>query len=127
MFIFFFFFSSRRRHTRLTCDWSSDVCSSNLNDGGRTWRAPVATVDQASGYNVQVVVQPNGAAVLVATQGGNVIASHSTDFGKSWSASVVVSGVHVRQVTGGLRVAGAKPSVRVDGRGTVYAVWSDCR
>src|SRR5438477_1055884 len=26
-----FFFSSRRRHTRLTCDWSSDVCSSDLN------------------------------------------------------------------------------------------------
>src|SRR5438477_9573578 len=29
-FIVFFFFSSRRRHTRLTCDWSSDVCSSDL-------------------------------------------------------------------------------------------------
>src|SRR5690242_4424272 len=29
--IFFFFFSSRRRHTRLTCDWSSDVCSSDLD------------------------------------------------------------------------------------------------
>src|SRR6266480_5321892 len=29
-FSFFFFFSSRRRHTRLTCDWSSDVCSSDL-------------------------------------------------------------------------------------------------
>src|SRR5438477_13198281 len=25
IFFFFFFFSSRRRHTRLTCDWSSDV------------------------------------------------------------------------------------------------------
>src|SRR5438477_12904996 len=25
-----FFFSSRRRHTILTCDWSSDVCSSDL-------------------------------------------------------------------------------------------------
>src|SRR5690242_445215 len=25
------FFSSRRRHTRLTCDWSSDVCSSDLS------------------------------------------------------------------------------------------------
>src|SRR6266571_133473 len=24
-----FFFSSRRRHTSLTCDWSSDVCSSD--------------------------------------------------------------------------------------------------
>src|SRR6266571_2230917 len=29
---FFFFFSSRRRHTRLTCDWSSDVCSSDLRE-----------------------------------------------------------------------------------------------
>src|SRR5713101_5316543 len=28
--VFFFFFSSRRRHTILTCDWSSDVCSSDL-------------------------------------------------------------------------------------------------
>src|SRR5262249_56351695 len=27
----FFFFSSRRRHTRLVSDWSSDVCSSDLD------------------------------------------------------------------------------------------------
>src|SRR5256885_9015205 len=27
----YFFFSSRRRHTRLQGDWSSDVCSSDLN------------------------------------------------------------------------------------------------
>src|SRR5690606_39962190 len=27
----FFFFSSRRRHTRFSRDWSSDVCSSDLN------------------------------------------------------------------------------------------------
>src|SRR5256885_7348162 len=27
-----FFFSSRRRHTRLQGDWSSDVCSSDLDD-----------------------------------------------------------------------------------------------
>src|SRR6267142_3962609 len=33
VFFFFFFFSSRRRHTRLTCDWSSDVCSSDLGKG----------------------------------------------------------------------------------------------
>src|SRR5687768_18344031 len=26
-----FFFSSRRRHTRCSRDWSSDVCSSDLN------------------------------------------------------------------------------------------------
>src|SRR5215204_2720853 len=28
--LFFFFFSSRRRHTISLCDWSSDVCSSDL-------------------------------------------------------------------------------------------------
>src|SRR5256886_9004220 len=33
----FFFFSSRRRHTRFDCDWSSDVCSSDLEQ----WRAPL--------------------------------------------------------------------------------------
>src|SRR6476646_3934015 len=31
-FLFFFFFSSRRRHTISLCDWSSDVCSSDLGD-----------------------------------------------------------------------------------------------
>src|SRR2546430_557210 len=30
LFTFLFFFSSRRRHTRFDCDWSSDVCSSDL-------------------------------------------------------------------------------------------------
>src|SRR5207237_5763534 len=29
-FVTSFFFSSRRRHTRFKCDWSSDVCSSDL-------------------------------------------------------------------------------------------------
>src|SRR5690242_17155236 len=50
--IVFFFFSSRRRHTRLTCDWSSDVCSSDLiqrsSDGGSTWET-VRTLDGDDG------------------------------------------------------------------------------
>src|SRR5690242_21384942 len=33
----YFFFSSRRRHTRLTCDWSSDVCSSDLTPFRLWW------------------------------------------------------------------------------------------
>src|SRR3989475_929573 len=33
-FFCFFFFSSRRRHTRFDCDWSSDVCSSDLDAPG---------------------------------------------------------------------------------------------
>src|SRR5256886_740502 len=36
-----FFFSSRRRHTRFDCDWSSDVCSSDLPRPGCRWpRSP---------------------------------------------------------------------------------------
>src|SRR5260221_12189449 len=42
-----FFLSSRRRHTRSLCDWSSDVCSSDLppavqtqsrGQGAREWK-----------------------------------------------------------------------------------------
>src|SRR5438270_12859825 len=32
-----FFFSSRRRHTRFDCDWSSDVCSSDLAEFLSGW------------------------------------------------------------------------------------------
>src|SRR5260370_616357 len=42
----FFFFSSRRRHTRFKCDWSSDVCSSDLLVAGNVdviCDQPVAT------------------------------------------------------------------------------------
>src|SRR5206468_9622573 len=34
-----FFFSSRRRHTRSDRDWSSDVCSSDLEAELRAWLA----------------------------------------------------------------------------------------
>src|SRR5688572_32134580 len=44
-FFFFFFFSSRRRHTRFDCDWSSDVCSSDLKH--RPPRAPGRPVSPA--------------------------------------------------------------------------------
>src|SRR4051812_49446218 len=36
-FFFFFFFSSRRRHTRLTCDWSSECALPICSRAG--WRA----------------------------------------------------------------------------------------
>src|SRR5260370_23477986 len=39
-----FFFSSRRRHTRFKCDWSSDVCSSDLH---QTKVSADQTLDQA--------------------------------------------------------------------------------
>src|SRR2546430_3669891 len=40
--MFLFFFSSRRRHTRFDCDWSSDVCSSDLFPLGSSARQTCA-------------------------------------------------------------------------------------
>src|SRR5256886_11156902 len=46
----FFFFSSRRRHTRFDCDWSSDVCSSDLvNLGLENGSAVITVEDQGRG------------------------------------------------------------------------------
>src|SRR5689334_24397206 len=41
IYFFFFFFSSRRRHTRWNCDWSSDVCSSDLAEVAARHRTPI--------------------------------------------------------------------------------------
>src|SRR2546430_9444451 len=41
-----FFFSSRRRHTRFDCDWSSDVCSSDL------LAAPAASTEKSAAVTI---------------------------------------------------------------------------
>src|SRR5260370_3719871 len=61
-----FFFSSRRRHTRFKCDWSSDVCSSDLMNGLDT-----ATIDQAGHFHTAVVGQ-----VLDQAEIGHVAVDH---------------------------------------------------
>src|SRR5690242_21950696 len=59
-----FFFSSRRRHTRLTCDWSSDVCSSDLNPKSMQIRFHT----QTGGVTLQAQ-QPEVNIIRVALQG----------------------------------------------------------
>src|SRR2546427_12842991 len=48
-----FFFSSRRRHTRFDCDWSSDVCSSDLDTmrlvNGEQVHVPLLQIGQKPG------------------------------------------------------------------------------
>src|SRR5205085_3928749 len=48
---FHFFFSSRRRHTRFDCDWSSDVCSSDLT---REAPEPLGPIGDVAAIAVQV-------------------------------------------------------------------------
>src|SRR5256886_7098797 len=49
---FFFFFSSRRRHTIFDCDWSSDVCSSDLGRR-RIFDAPAVLERTARGVDLR--------------------------------------------------------------------------
>src|SRR2546421_13107377 len=51
-FFLFFFFSSRRRHTRSDRDWSSDVCSSDLDDYIARRRFPDARADTQDGLRL---------------------------------------------------------------------------
>src|SRR6266481_3440034 len=63
-----FFFSSRRRHTRWNCDWSSDVCSSDLPavldgvDNGQQ--------ENAQSYRLSSVPAFNGRALVILRSAG---------------------------------------------------------
>src|SRR6267154_4400379 len=73
---FFFFFSSRRRHTRWTGDWSSDVCSSDLDDSyfevvttaedvGRSGDKTVRTLIQGGMQVMQAMIEVGAETNLV--------------------------------------------------------------
>src|SRR5882672_12651315 len=56
----FFFFSSRRRHTRSLCDWSSDVCSSDLLEAALDSRGrAIAWLHRAVFPAIPSTFQPN--------------------------------------------------------------------
>src|SRR6266852_1750698 len=57
--IFFFFFSSRRRHTRCYRDWSSDVCSSDLQ-----WQRRVSACGEQEMPPKRQVLQEKGQTAM---------------------------------------------------------------
>src|SRR5215211_5484452 len=73
----FFFFSSRRRHTRSLCDWSSDVCSSDLwptrrfaVEGAYGLERPIAQQLAAAGEQVLDVPATLAARARLLSVGG---------------------------------------------------------
>src|SRR5256886_4870918 len=56
------FFSSRRRHTRFDCDWSSDVCSSDLTIDGFSSSATTAFRDVDLWLKAEYVPTPRAGA-----------------------------------------------------------------
>jgi len=96
-------------------------------DGGATWGTPLSTAGRASGLGGQPLAQPSGRVVVpYANFGGNVRAFFSDDGGNSWSSPVGVANVNEHFVAGGIRDADL-PSAAVDGDGTIYVAWADCR
>jgi len=101
------------------------MCTST--DGGLTWSSPVATAGFDYGIGINPVVQPNGNVVVgFGDYNGGMSAFMSTNGGQSWTAAVSIANAPSHGEAGGLRSAGL-PSTAIDGAGTVYVSWPDCR
>ena len=99
---------------------------SRSTDGGATWS--VAATNNTGIIGGQPVVRPDG-TVIVPTDNANetaIGAFNSTNGGVSWSAVTTIATIAHHTAAGGLR-EGPLPSAEIDGAGTVYVVWSDCR
>jgi len=99
---------------------------STSTDGGLTWSA--AATNGSGVIGGQPVVRPDG-TVIVPIDNANesaLGAFNSTNGGASWSAITTITTINHHTVAGSLR-EGPLPSVEVDGAGTVYVAWSDCR
>ena len=104
---------------------SNEILMSTSSDGGLTWGAATATVGLAKGLGGQPLVQPNGTVVVpILTNEMSVFSS--SDGGTTWTAPVTIANVQVHLDAAGIR-SGPLPSAAVDGAGTVWVVWEDCR
>jgi hypothetical protein len=104
-------------------DWNS-----RSTDGGQTWSSPKSTRPAASVIGGQPLVQPNG-TVAVPIDNGNETALGiytSTNGGNTYSSARTITAISHHTAGGNLR-EGPLPSAEIDGAGTVYIVWSDCR
>lgn len=98
---------------------------STSSDGGLTWGPELATANGAQGIGGQPLVQPNG-TVIVPIETNVMSAFLSSDGGATWSAPVQIANIQIHSDAGGIR-SGPLPSAAIDGAGTVWVVWEDCR
>ncbi|HEV7664883.1 MAG TPA: sialidase family protein [Chloroflexota bacterium] len=99
---------------------------STSTDGGLTWSA--AATNGSGVIGGQPVVRPDG-TVIVPIDNANESAVgvfNSTNGGASWSAITTITTIRHHTVAGSLR-EGPLPSAEIDGNGTVYVAWADCR
>lgn len=98
---------------------------STSSDGGLTWSNPNSPPGSPFGIGGQPLVQPNG-TVIVPIESNAMSSFSSTNGGATWSNLVTISGIDTHLDAGGVR-SGPLPSAAIDGAGTVYVMWEDCR
>src|SRR2546430_11196915 len=74
-----FFFSSRRRHTRFDCDWSSDVCSSDLPLHSLTAAVQAAFAPQGLLSRAEALFLPREGQTRMALAVAQAIEQRQTD------------------------------------------------
>jgi len=104
------------------------VLMSTSTDGGMTWGTPQTTPDHACVIGGQPVVQPGGTVIVPIDDcfESSLLSFTSTNGGASWSSTITVTAISSAFDGGNIR-SGPLPSAEVDGAGTVYVVWEDCR
>src|SRR5438034_8868842 len=96
--LFSFFFSSRRRHTRSLCDWSSDVCSSDLPLLGLLFGF---SQHRAQGTSLVALIPPTGVLALMA---------YSKQGFLSWKTGLLlIPGVFLGGIAGGVLAKKIQP------------------
>jgi len=106
-------------------DAGDEIMMSTSTDGGTTWSTGQALTNRAIGIGGQPLVQPNG-TVVVPIETSGISAYTSANGGAAWNAPVTVSNIQYHIDEGGIR-SGPLPSAAIDGAGTVWVVWEDCR
>ncbi len=105
---------------------SDSVMMSVSSDGGNTWSAGQHPAN-ANGLGGQPLVQPNGNVIVpYAADAGTVSSFTSTNGGKSWNPAVTIATEEVFIENASIRNPDL-PSAEIDGAGTVYVAWFDCR
>src|SRR5580700_2479598 len=106
-------------------DNGDEIFMSTSSDGGLTWGAATATANKSTGIGGQPLVQPNG-TVVVPIETFGMSAFTSTNGGATWSAPVSIANIQSHTDAGGIR-SGPLPTAAIDGAGTVWVMWEDCR
>jgi hypothetical protein len=107
---------------------SQQIFLSTSADGGLSWSAPQGTPDSAVGIGGQFAILPGGNVVMPFFNGSTgapqLLATASTDGGRSWSASAKIAVPRTAPIP---TRGETDPQVTVESGGRIDVAWYDCR